>query len=100
MLQGLKHEISTKYDGSFKSIYTLMDKQSWRNEDYALELILEYFKRAISEKNYVLGKEDFNYFLSIGSKLYNKGKMPFEDFKKHISKIDESKEETNDVKND
>ena len=100
MLQELKNEIANNYDGSFFSIYKFMNRHNWKTEDDALALVIDYCKHTLVEKSYVLGKEDCSYFLSIGSKLYRKGKIALDDLKNHISKIEESEEETKDAKND
>jgi len=100
ILQGLKDEIANNYDGNFQSIYSFMNKHNWRNENDAFDIAIGYFERALADKGYLLDKDDFCTFLSIGSKLYENGRLKFEDFKNHIAKVEEHKEATEDAKND
>ena len=102
MIRRLEEAIVANYDGSLYSIYKFMNKHeySWKNENDVLSLIISFLERTLADKNYVLGKSDFIYFLTIGSRLYEKDKISFVNFKNHISKVEESKEENEDVEND
>jgi hypothetical protein len=102
MLRRLEEAINADYDGSLYSMYRFMNKHeySWKNENDVLSLIISFFERTLADKSYVLGKNDFIYFLTIGSRLYEKDKISFEDFKNHFFKVKELKEENDDVKND
>ena len=95
LIQGLMDELTSGYDGTFKSIYKFLDKHdySWSKEDEALLIAGEFYESVLAEKNYVLGKSDLGYFLSVGAKLYRKGIITFDCYKNHVCKIVEIKEE-------